>query len=117
MSPKRGDPVPPPTVGDEWEMRFGTSEAVDGWRDLCKQAPGNTRRAWDQMRTNPSPHGFDPRQHRLKGELATVRFDRRDLPQWQIEVTGAARIWYVVDDEKRHVWVTWASTKHPKRTE
>ncbi len=37
--------------------------------------------------------------------------------QWQCEVTAAGRIWYVVDDEKRLVWVTLASASHPKGTE
>jgi mRNA-degrading endonuclease RelE of RelBE toxin-antitoxin system len=33
-----------------------------------------------------------------------------------VEVTGGGRIWYLVDEETRTVWVVQASTKHPKRT-
>jgi len=32
----------------------------------------------------------------------------------EIEVTGGGRIFYLVDDEKRTVWVVVASLKHPK---
>jgi len=39
------------------------------------------------------------------------------LEQWQYEVTGAGRIWYLVDEVKHVVWVTWAGTGHPKKTE
>ncbi|MEU7688892.1 hypothetical protein OHB01_05305 [Microbispora hainanensis] len=42
MSPKRGDAVAPPAVGDEWHLRFATSEAAKGWSDLCAEAAGNT---------------------------------------------------------------------------
>jgi hypothetical protein len=35
MSPKRLDRVPPPSVNDEWHVRFGTTEAAKGWEDLC----------------------------------------------------------------------------------
>jgi hypothetical protein len=54
---------------------------------------------------------------RLRGSLSTRTFDGRDLEQWQIEVTGGARIWYLVDDDKRTVWVVHAATGHPKATE
>jgi len=41
----------------------------------------------------------------------------RVLEQWQIEVTSSGRIWYLVDDEKRILWITYASPQHPKDTE
>ncbi|WP_231960656.1 hypothetical protein [Amycolatopsis thermoflava] len=45
MSPKRGDPVAPPAVGGEWEIRFGTTEAVKGRHELEAAARGNLRKA------------------------------------------------------------------------
>jgi hypothetical protein len=39
------------------------------------------------------------------------------MPQWQIEVTGAGRIWYLVDDDRKTVWIVEARTGHPKATE
>lgn len=54
MSPKRGDEVPPPAVGDEWRLRFATNEAAKGWGDLCAAAPGNTRRCYEALRRDPT---------------------------------------------------------------
>lgn len=39
------------------------------------------------------------------------------LEQWQIEVTGGGRIWYLVDDAAETVWVVQASCGHPRQTE
>lgn len=116
MTPKRKDRVAPPPGPDEWDMRFATSDAAKGWEELCRQAPHNLRRAWETLRTDPCPSPT-PRQHQLKGSLAIGTFDGRHLPCWQYEVTGAGRIWYLVDDERRTVWVQAASTGHPKATE
>jgi hypothetical protein len=46
VSPKRGDDVAPPPVGEEWRLRFATNEAAKGWGELGAEAPGNTRR-WE----------------------------------------------------------------------
>ena len=35
MSRKRLGRVAPPPVNDEWEVRFGTTEAATGWDDLA----------------------------------------------------------------------------------
>lgn len=117
MSPKRGDRVAPPAVGDEWEVRFATSEAAKGWEDLCRQAPENTAKAWHEMRTCPAPYAQTPRHERLKGAFASGTHGGRTLAQWQIEVTSGGRIWYLLDVEKRVVWLQMASTRHPKVTE
>jgi hypothetical protein len=116
VSPKRRDRVAPPAGPSEWEVRFGTAEAAKGWDELCSHAPGNTRDAWLQMRTDPRPPK-DHRHTRLHGDLAIKLIDGRDLEQWQIEVTSGGRIWYAVDDGRRTVWVTHAATRHPKTTE
>jgi hypothetical protein len=116
VSPKRNDRVAPPPRPGEWEIRYATSEAAKGWEDLCRQAPGNTRDAYDVMRTNPRPPQ-DGRHHRLRHDLATRKFGGQELEQWQIEVTGGGRVWYLVDDEARTVWLVHAGTGHPKATE
>jgi hypothetical protein len=116
VSPKRGDRVPPPVVAGEWEVRFGTSEAAKGWESLCHRAAGNTKAAWALMRVDPRPP-VDGRHHPLKYDLATRTIQGHACEQWQIEVTGAGRIWYAIDDERRTVWVTLAATGHPKATE
>ncbi|MFB6567349.1 hypothetical protein [Streptomyces noursei] len=69
------------------------------------------------MRTNPAPQPETPRHHRLKRDLATGVYQGRELPQWQIEVTGAGRIWYLHDAEKRVCWLRLAKTGHPRQTD
>lgn len=117
MSPKRGDRVAPPADSDSWDVRFATNEAVKGWETLCQQAPANTLSAWNTMRNrldNPPP---TPRRHPLKGSLATAVHGGATMDQWQIEVTGAGRIWYRVDSDRRVIWLKAASVGHPKATE
>jgi hypothetical protein len=36
------------------------------------------------------------------------------LKQWQYEITSGGRIRYVVDDDKRTVWLVYASPRHSK---
>lgn len=116
MTAKRGDRVAPPPVGDEWTVVFGTNDAARDWRELCNKAPGKTREAYELMRSTPRPEK-DGRHGPLKGDLATRTLDGRTLEQWQIEVTGGGRIWYLIDDEKHKVWVVYASYGHPKPTD
>jgi hypothetical protein len=116
MSPKRRERVAPPAATGEWEVRFGTNDAAKGWDALCQQAPGNTAAAWQQLRTNPRPP-VDRRHGQLHGDLATRVFEGRDLAQWQIEVTGGGRIWYIIDDDRRTVWLTYAGLAHPRATD
>lgn len=117
MSPKRGDRVAPPPAIGEWEVRFGTNEAAKGWEALCAQAPGPVRKAWELLAREPCPFPETGRQHRLKGSLGTASHGGQDLPQWQYEVTGAGRIWYVADEKRRIVYIRLASTGHPKKTD
>lgn len=49
--------------------------------------------------------------------MASDMLDGRVLEQWQIEVTSSGRIWYLVDDVKHTLWITYASPHHPKATE
>lgn len=57
------------------------------------------------------------RHHRLKGKLGSAMLKGEPVERWQFEVTGGGRIWYLIDDEARTAWVTYAGTGHPKRTE
>jgi hypothetical protein len=67
------------------------------------------------LRTAPCPPPTS-RQHQLKGSLGTGTFDGRSLPRRQYEVTGGGRIWYLVDAERRTVWLQVAGTGHPAAT-
>lgn len=114
MSSKRGHRVAPPAVGNEWDVRFATSEAVKGWEYLCRQAPENTSKVWQEMRAHPAPHPQNPWHERLKGSFAYGTHSGRRLARWQIEVTSGGWTWYLPDEDKHVVWVQMASTEHPK---
>jgi hypothetical protein len=109
--------VAPPPGPDEWEIRFHTNDAAKGWEELCRQSPGNTRAAWATMRRSPAPPMNAPRHHRLHDSLATGLAGGRVLDRWQIEVTGAGRVWYLVDHETATVWIDYAGPGHPKATD
>jgi hypothetical protein len=117
MTAKKGDRAAPPAGPEEWEVRFADNEAAKGWEELCRQAPGNTSKAWLVMRNSPEPPSYTRRHHRLRDRLATKPLFGRVLDHWQIEVTGAGRIWYLVDTQTRTIWIDYAGTAHPKRTE
>jgi hypothetical protein len=68
------------------------------------------------MRADPRPPK-DHRHTRLRGDLATRLVNGRELEQRQIEVTSGGRIWYLVDDDHRTVWIVHAGTGHPKSTD
>src|ERR1700685_4385900 len=109
MSPRRGERVTiPPPIG-QWEVRFGTSDAADGWEELCRHALPNTRRCLETLRADPQSGAGHDRQHRLRGDLATHRHNGRDMDQWEYEVTSGGRVRYVIDDGSRTVLLIYAS--------
>jgi hypothetical protein len=117
VSPKRGDRAASPPVGEEFDLRFANSSAADGWETLARQAPANLRRAYDAIRAKPRATASPERHHRLKGSLASGMWKGQSHERWQYEVTGGGRIWYLIDDNRRTVWITYAGTGHPRETD
>lgn len=117
MSGKRGERVAPPAGAGQYEVKYGCNEAGKGWEDLCQQAPTNALAAWEIMRTNPNPAVQTPRHGRLRHTLATGTYKGETYPQWQIEVTGGGRVWYLFDAKRKTCWIARATTGHPKETE
>lgn len=113
MAPKRGDRVAPPAGRGEWDLRFATGEAAKGWESLCQQAAGNTAVAWNELRNRPAAPIQTSRHHQLKGRLAYADHRGAQMEQWQYEVTGAGRIWYLVDIANHTLWLRYASPGHP----
>lgn len=70
MSPKKGDPVAPRPGRNEYDIRYGETVTVEGWREVGNKAPGNAYRAWEQMRTDPGPDIQTERHHQLRFDLA-----------------------------------------------
>jgi hypothetical protein len=114
--PKRGERVAPPGRPDGWEARFATNEAAKGWESLCQTARSATWEAWVVLTERPTSPSNPSRQHRLKGDLGSRDVHGKTLEQWQYEVTAGGRIWYCPDPTTILVWVTNASTGHPRET-
>jgi hypothetical protein len=117
VSPKRGDRVAPPAGAQgQWELRFATNEAAKGWDWLCQQAAANTELAWRELRSRADWPAASTRHHRLKGRLASSMHRGVEMEQWQYEVTSGGRVWYLVDVEKRILWLRHAGPGHPSQT-
>lgn len=117
MTAGRGDRAAPPAPEGRWEVRFADAASAKGRESLVQQARENTYRAWIIMRTNPGPTTETPRHHRLRGVLAQGIHRGRTCEQWQIEVTGGGRIWYLMDTTRDTCWITLAGTGHPRATD
>jgi hypothetical protein len=113
--PKRRERVAPPPVPAGWDLRYGTSNAVDGWEQVYSAAPANARVSWERLTVDPRSRS--ERQHRLRGNLGTRDVNGQTLEQWQYEVTAGGRLWYCIDDDRRIVWLMDAMVGHPKATE
>jgi hypothetical protein len=116
MTARRGDRVAPPPLREEYDLRFASNQAAIGWEQLAAQAAANLRRAYDVIRSHPRTKRSPERHHRLKGSLGTAAWKGDLLERWQYEVTGAGRIWYLIDDAHRTVWIVHAGPAHPKAT-
>ncbi|MGW6447689.1 hypothetical protein [Lentzea sp. NPDC055074] len=98
-------------------MRFATTEAAKGWEELCRAAKSSVWEAWVVLTERPRSSENLSRQHRLKGAQARNTYKGNVYDQWQYEVTSGGRIWYVIDEERKTVWITHAGTGHPKLTD
>lgn len=117
MSPKKGDRATRPPEPGRYTLKFATNDAAKGWEELCRQVPSNTRTAYDAIEVNPCPTPPTRRHHQLKGDLATENYAGKVPTQWQYEVTGGGRIWYLVDHDTRTCWIKAAGTGHPSKTD
>lgn len=113
MSAKRGDAVERP---NPWEFVFKDLDAAKGWAELVRASPAATDQAWVAVTSDPKR--TDARQHQLKGKvLSTGSYQGAAMAQWQYEVTGAGRIWYLIDEQNRRLVLSHAGTGHPKATD
>lgn len=107
-----------------WEIRFSENAAAQGWQELSRLAPADTRWAWLTIRRNPAPLAASAHHHRLHDQLATGTVQGCVLDHWQLEVTepalaGAVRgnpsprwIRYLVDPAAHTVWIEYAGPGH-----
>jgi hypothetical protein len=53
VSPKKGDPIAPPTIGAEWRIRYSTNDAIKGRQDLETHAPADLRAIQGRLNDRP----------------------------------------------------------------
>lgn len=112
----RGARVPAPATGQQWDLRYGNKKAADNWEKLCNVAAGNCATMHARLTADPR-HAVNPsRHHRLRGGLATAKHAGRDLEQWQYEITGAGRVWFLIDDDNHKVILVLVEPGHPSKT-
>lgn len=68
-------------------------------------------------RTPTAPGNETARHHRLKGSLTHGTHRGQTREQWQIEVTGGGRIWYLLDTARETCWITFAGTGPRRATD
>ena len=111
---KKGEPVPRPPKKVEYEIRFGTTEAQKGWRDLVATMRNPMAETWDFL--TRTPLSTTPTNYPLKGEIGAIERGGKSHQRWQHKPTakGTARIWFYVDD--RTVFLEQVHTSHPNET-
>ncbi|GAB96065.1 hypothetical protein BJY21_003591 [Kineosphaera limosa] len=112
--PKRGEQLPPPPKGDQWELRYATKESL-AFAELEKRFPDNAQEAKERLRTAPTTR--TDVQKPLRGALGRRAIRGVEMSQWQYDISAGARLWYCVDSESRVVWLTLAAAGHPRATE
>jgi hypothetical protein len=114
---KRGARVPAPATGTQWHLRFASKSAAQKWEALCNAAAGNCAAMHAQLSKDPRQAQNPSRHHRLKGALATAMHAGQQLEQWQYEITGAGRVWFLIDDAKHTVRLVLVEQGHPSKTD
>ncbi|NMN99706.1 hypothetical protein HH308_00560 [Gordonia sp. TBRC 11910] len=106
--------VPRPPKRVEYEIRFATTDAQKGWRDLVATIRNPMTDAWDFL--TRTPLSTTPTNYRLKGELGTIQRGGKSYERWQHKPTmrGTARIWFYIDG--RTVLLEQVHTSHPNET-
>lgn len=92
--PKRGQQVPPPPVGEEWDLRYATKESL-AFAEMEKQFPGNAAEAKARLKAAPTLRSEV--QKPLREALGTRSIAGVGMAQWQYDISSGARIWYCVD--------------------
>jgi hypothetical protein len=110
----KDDLVARPKKKSEYTLRYASTGAQKGWRDLVATIRNPMADAWDFLTRSPTQ--VTPTNYRLKGELATVTRGDKTYERWQHKPTlkGDARIWFYVDGQD--VYIEQIHTHHPNAT-
>ena len=112
----RGSRVPRPATGEQWQLRFSKNQAAKTWEQWANSHGEVLARCYDQF--TDEPRQSSDRHHQLRGkDYATGVLKGKTLDRWQHEVTGAGRVWALIDDETKTVWVEAVFPGHPSQTD
>lgn len=114
MSAKKRGLVPRPSKKAEYEIRYATTNAEKGWKDLVATIRNPMSETWDFLTRTPLV--TTQTNYPLKGELGLVQRAGDTHERWQHKPTakGTARIWFFV--EGRTVFLEQVHTSHPNET-
>jgi hypothetical protein len=110
----KDDLVARPTKKSEYTIRFATTGAQKGWRDLVATIRNPMADAWDFLARTPIERTST--NYPLRGELQWIKRGSSRYERWQHKPTsqGDARIWFYVDG--RDVFIEQVHTHHPNAT-
>lgn len=108
----KGRTVPRPIKRAEYVIVFGTHQAEKGWMDLKSSQLNAVVDAWDFLTRTPLERL--PKNHQLRGDLATVTHDGTVRDRWQHELSNGARLWFYVEGQT--VVLFECHTRHPNAT-
>lgn len=105
-----------PLKKSEFEIRFASSHARNGWRDLKATQRNSLVDAWDFLTKTPLERTSV--NYRLRDTLSTLTYQGTTYERWQHKPTlkGSARIWFFVDQMNRIVYLEKVFTAHPNET-
>lgn len=111
---QKGNLVSRPPKKAEYEIRFATTDAQKGWRDLVAAIRNPMTHTWDFL--THTPQATTPTNYRLKGDLGTVQRGGSPHERWQHKpaAKGTARIWFYVCN--RTECLEPVHTSHPNET-
>lgn len=108
------DLVARPTKKSEYSIRFASTGARKGWRDLVATIRNAMADTWDFLTRTPIDR--TPTNYPLRGELQFFQRDGKSHERWQNKPTlrGDARIWFYVEGQT--VFIEQVHTHHPNAT-
>ena len=105
-----------PTKQTEYTLRHADRASEVGWTDLAASQRNGCADLFDRLTTDPTLVDNPNKQHRLKGSLSTTTVGGVEHDQCQYEMGKGARVWYVVDQHTKSVYLTRVATAHPNQT-
>lgn len=111
---KKGDRAARPAAKGNWTLKFLDNKAAKDWEQLSNQMPEAAIRAYDRF--SEAPRDRDARHHPLKGDLSHATVGKELCERWQNEITSGGRVWALLQESKKIVWIEEIHFGAPKVT-